>query len=236
MSDQAYVAELRELFPVVQHWTYLYNGGIHPCPRPVGDAMRSFLARWEEGGRDAWPPAFEAFGKLKGKFASLIHAHARNVVITESTTASIHLAAQILRPEAGQNVVVTDLTFMSDAYAWIVSHAAAEVRFARSREGKVYMQDLEPLVDQHTAALHICAVTVGSGFRFNLPDVYAIARRHDVPLLVDAAQALGVVDVNVSDPPIDFLAGTASKPNFYNTSGEIDQFLALVRAHVRGKM
>ena len=37
------VSEWRELFPVVKHWTYLYNGSIHPCPRPVGDAMRAFI-------------------------------------------------------------------------------------------------------------------------------------------------------------------------------------------------
>ena len=55
--------------------------------------MRSFLASWENGGREAWPPAWEAFGRLKDAFARLIGARARNIVITESTTAGINLAA-----------------------------------------------------------------------------------------------------------------------------------------------
>ena len=39
MTDDAYVAELRKLFPVVERWTYLYNGGIHPFEALTGRAL-----------------------------------------------------------------------------------------------------------------------------------------------------------------------------------------------------
>ena len=51
MKNSALIAELRNLFPVTRKWNYLYNGGIHSCPKPVGDAMRSFISDWEEGGK-----------------------------------------------------------------------------------------------------------------------------------------------------------------------------------------
>jgi cysteine desulfurase / selenocysteine lyase len=210
MSDEARVAELRKLFPVVDHWTYLYNGSIHACPRPVSDAMRTFLREWENGGEAAFFPAFDAFGRLQERFAALIHADPRNIVITESTTAAVNLAAQILRPQAGQNVVVTELDFMTSTYPWLVCHPV-ETRFAASHAGRVRTEDLRALVDGQTAAICLCAVTVGSGFRFNLQDVYGVARPQRTPLVVDAAQALGLVEVNVNDPPLDFLASTASK-------------------------
>ena len=211
MSDEAAVAELRKLFPVVEHWTYLYNGGIHPCPRPVGDAMRSFLTEWENGGREAWPPAWEAFGRLRDAFARLIGARASNIVITESTTAGINLAAQLLAPRPGQNVVVTDLDFMSNTYPWLVGHPATELRFLPDRGGKIEMADLAASVDEHTVVASICAVTAGSGFRFDLREVHALTCGRHVPLLVDAAQALGLLRIDVNDPPLDFLVGTASK-------------------------
>jgi selenocysteine lyase/cysteine desulfurase len=210
MNDKARVKELRKLFPVVKHWTYLYNGSIHPCPRPVGDAMRAFLQEWQNGGEAAFFSAYKAFGQLREKFAKLIHADARNIVITESTTAAINLAAQIIRPRRGSNVVVTDLDFMTNTYPWLVCHPA-EVRFVKSRDGKIFTKDLAAQVDKHTAAVGVCAVTVGSGFQFNLKEVHAVTRKRHVPLLVDAAQALGLVDINAKDPPLDFLACTASK-------------------------
>lgn len=212
MSDESHAVELRKLFPVVEHWTYLYNGSIHACPLPVGDAMRSFLEQWQNGGEAAFFPACEAFTRLKEKFAQLIHGSAMNIVVTESTTAGLNLAAHILRPQATQNVVVTDLAFMSSTYLWLVSQAAGpEVRFVESRDGKIDLADLAAVVDEHTAAVSICAVTVGSGFRFDLAAVHAITSKYGVPLIVDGAQALGLVDVSVKDPPLDFLATTASK-------------------------
>ena len=126
------IHELRELFPVVDHWTYLYNGSIHPCPKPVAEAMSNFLREWQDGGEAAFFPAYDAFGRLKEKFASLIHAEAKNIVVTESTTAAINLAALLLRPTAGQNVVVTDLAFMSNTYAWLASHPGFSTRPSNS--------------------------------------------------------------------------------------------------------
>ena len=38
-----------------------------------------------------------------------------------------------------------------------------------------------------------------------------VTNSHEVPLIVDGAQALGLIDINVNDPPMDFLATTASK-------------------------
>ncbi|MSU47153.1 MAG: aminotransferase class V-fold PLP-dependent enzyme [Lacunisphaera sp.] len=211
MSDETRVQELRKLFPVVGHWTYLYNGSIHPCARPVGEAMRAFLEKWQNGGEAAFFPAYEAFGKLKEKFAKLIHASARNIVVTESTTAAINLAAQILRPKPGQNIVVNDLDFMTDTYPWLVCHPCAEVRFVKSRDGKIQIDDLAKQVDGNTAVVSLCAVTVGSGYRFDLRAVHAVTRSSGIPLLVDGSQALGLVKISVNDPPLDFLATTVSK-------------------------
>jgi hypothetical protein len=47
MNEEKQIEELRKLFPVIKHWTYLYNSSIHSCPLPVGDAMRQFLEEWQ---------------------------------------------------------------------------------------------------------------------------------------------------------------------------------------------
>ena len=50
MNDETQIAELRRLFPVVEHWAYLYNGSIHACPKPVGElALRYFKLLAEAG-------------------------------------------------------------------------------------------------------------------------------------------------------------------------------------------
>jgi selenocysteine lyase/cysteine desulfurase len=86
-----------------------------------------------------------------------------------------------------------------------------EVRFVESKNGLITPDAIAAKIDPQTAAVHICAVTVGSGYRYNLNDVGAVTSARGTPLIIDAAQALGVVDVNVREPHIDFLACTASK-------------------------
>lgn len=211
MTHNHDVAQLRNLFPVTNHWTYLYNGSIHPCALPVADAMTAFISDWQNGGEAAVFPALDVFAEAKERFAALINADPKNIVVTESTTAAINLAAQLVRPAEGQNVVVTDLAFMSNTFPWMVSHPSAETRFVKNRNGKIHIDDIAARIDENTAAVHICAVTVGSGFRYDLSAVHALTSAHGVPLIVDGAQALGVLNVNVADPPVDFLATTASK-------------------------
>jgi cysteine desulfurase / selenocysteine lyase len=211
MTETSIITELRELFPVTRKWNYLYNGGIHSCPKPVGDTMRNFITNWEEGGRDAWPPAYEKFIRLKEKFAALVGAESRNIVITDSTSSAINMAARMLSPQPGQNVVVSDLTYMSDSYAWLASHPEIEVRFVNSRDGLVFPEDIITMVDKNTLAVNLCAVTAGTGFRFDLEKVYASLPTPKNPLLIDASQSLGVIKMNVGKPPVDFLASTAGK-------------------------
>jgi len=211
MGDDAYISELRQLFPVTRKWNYLYNGGIHPCPLPASEAMREFITSWEEGGRDAWPAARDKFNSLKEKFASLCGGKPSNVVITDSTSSAVNLAAGILNPAPGRNVVLSDLTFMNNSCAWLASYPEVEVRFAESRDGIVISDDIGKLVDGNTLAVNLCAVTAGNGFRFDLGEVFSSIPERKPPLLIDASQALGVINLKVEGPPIDFLACTASK-------------------------
>ena len=211
MGDDAYISELRQLFPVTRKWNYLYNGGIHPCPLPAAEAMREFIVSWEEGGRDAWPKARDKFNRLRKKFASLCGGKASNIVITDSTSSAINLAAGILNPAPESNVVLSDLTFMNNSYAWLASYPEVEVRFAENRKGIILPGDIVKLIDKNTLAVNLCAVTAGNGFRFDLEEVYSLMTESTPPLLVDASQALGVVPLKVGIPHTDFLACTASK-------------------------
>lgn len=99
---------------------------------------------------------------------------------------------------------------MSDTYPWIVCHPS-KGRFVKSRDGKIELKDLAVFIDDKSAAISVSAVAAGSGFRFNLLEIGALAHQHNVLLIVDAAQALGIIDINVNDIQPGFLVCTASK-------------------------
>jgi selenocysteine lyase/cysteine desulfurase len=206
------IEEIRKLFPVTNNWIYLYNGSINPCALPVREAMEDFLKDWQMNGESAIFKALDDFQLLKEEFADLIGADERNIVVTESTSTAINLAGHIIQPLSKQNIVVTELAFMSNTYPWLVGQLAVDdVRFAPGTAGVIQIENIASLVDSQTALIHLCAVTVASGYRFNMAKVSNLSKLSGVPVIIDAAQAVGVVEINVKSTPVDFLAGTASK-------------------------
>jgi cysteine desulfurase/selenocysteine lyase len=212
MTRDSDVDAIRAQFPVVDHWTYLYNGSIHPQPTPVVRAMRDFIDAWAEGGEAAFPQGMDAFLELREHLARLIGGKASNIVVTESTTSALNLAHQLVRPTADQNVVLDELAFMTNTYPWLISGLAGpEVRFVPEVDGSISISDLKAALDPATALLSISAVAVSSGFRHDLGAVSDVAAAAGVPVLADGAQAVGVIDIDLARTPIDFLAGTTSK-------------------------
>lgn len=206
------IEEIRALFPVVEHWTYLYNGSVHPQPTPVVDAMTDFVRDWSQGGEAAYPAGMDAFVELRDGLARLIGGKGSNIVITDSTTTALNLAAQLIAPQPDQNVVLEDLAFMTNTYPWLASGLAVpDVRFVPEVGGMVRDADLRAAVDAKTALLSLSAVSVSSGFRHDLHAVSELASSTGVAALIDGAQAVGVVDIDLAATPLDFVAGTAAK-------------------------
>ena len=206
------IEEIRALFPVVEHWTYLYNGSVHPQPTPVVEAMTEFVRDWSQGGEAAYPAGMDAFMELREGLARLIGGKGSNIVITDSTTAALNLAAQLVAPRPDQNVVLEDLAFMTNTYPWLVSGMAVpDVRFVPEVGGMVRDTDLRAAVDAKTALLSLSAVSVSSGFRHDLQAISELAAATGVRTLIDGAQAVGVVDIDLAKTPLDFVAGTAAK-------------------------
>ena len=225
---------LRALFPITQHWAYFLNGSVAPAAVPVQRAVEDFTRMWAENGQDSWPYGYALFGELKKRLARLAGASPDEIAITESTTVGLNMAAAVIDPPPGSNVVVNDLAWMSSTYSWLTRQqkAGLAVRFVRNRDGAIDLADLAAKVDERTAAINVCHVTVGSGFRFDLKAVAEIAHKAGAYLIVDVAQSAGAVPLDLHAAEVDFAAGTFSKwlmgPTglgwFYVRQGLIERF------------
>ena len=204
--------ELRNLFPITGEQIYLFNGNIIPCATPVRQAMTAFLEVWTRGGDACWESGATAYLKAKTLFAELIHAAPEGIVGIPNTTTGINMAALMIRPGAGQNIVVTELEHMSNVYPWMqFRNDGAEIRYVPAPVGQIEMQAFADAVDEQTAAVSISHVTMGTGFRWDLAAVCRIAHAHGARVVIDAAQSAGVVPIDVQAWGVDFLAAPTFK-------------------------
>jgi selenocysteine lyase/cysteine desulfurase len=81
----------------------------------------------------------------------------------------------------------------------------------RRTQGPLGTNGIADLVDDRTAAIIVSHVDGITGYRHDLAELAAVAHRHGAVLVVDAAQSVGAVNVDVERDGFDLLVGLSMK-------------------------
>lgn len=208
------LAEFRALIPVTRQRSYLFAGAISPAAEPVLAASERFLAALRDdplAPYQTWP---DDLAELRLRFAALIGGTPAQVAITDNTSRASGLAIRLLdRLDPGGVVVVDDTTYPSSIYTWL-THGRHEIRPVATRSaasGEEAAAAIAAAVDDSVLAVvvsHVCPLT---GFRHDLQALARALHGSRARLMVDAAQSLGVVPVDVARDGVDVLVGTSMK-------------------------
>lgn len=129
-------------------------------------------------------------GKFYSRAANAVgEAHPSDaVLLTQSCTAALELAALALDIQPGDEVIVPSYTFVSTANAFALR--GAKLRFADSlpNDLNVDPESIEALITPETKAI---VVIHYGGASCDMARVMEIARKYGVPVVEDAAQAIG---------------------------------------------
>ena len=198
--------EARKRFPITRQMIYLDAACTVPPPDGVMQAAKSFFQDMSQKGEDR--PALEK--KIDGvceKFANLIHATPEEIVLIKNTTEGINIAANGLPLNPGDNVIITDLEHLNNVYPWLnlQKRKGVEVRILKSRDGRLHLEDLAPLVDERTRALAISFVTL-TGLKIDLKSFGQFCKANDMVFVVDAIQGIGRLSLDVNDTQVDILS------------------------------
>lgn len=196
----------RNQFPITSQMIYLDAACTVPPPDGVMQAANSFFQDMSLKGEDR--QALEKnIERVCEKFATLIHATPEEIVLIKNTTEGINIAANGLPLNPGDNVIITDLEHLNNVYPWLnlQQRKGVEVRILNSRDGRLHLDDLAPLVDQRTRALAISFVTL-TGIRIDLKSFGKFCKAHDIVFVVDAIQGIGRLSLDVDDAQVDILS------------------------------
>ncbi len=169
---------------------YLNTAALGLPPRTAMDALRSELARWEQG--EATPADYDAaVAGSRQEFADLVHVPVDWVTVGAQVSALVGLVAGSV--EAGGHVLCVDDEFTSVTFPFA----------ARSDLGlKVECVPPAALADAigpQTSLVAVSAVQSKDGRVVDLAAVREAARRHGTRVLVDATQAVGWLPFDASD-------------------------------------
>lgn len=211
--DDERFGSVRGAFPITQRRSYLFAGGMAPLSRPGREALEAYgelcasdpVAAYRE-----YPP--RETDRLRATVAQFVSARPEEIAILDSTSRGNNLAVQMIDARPGANVVVDSTTYPSALFPWLLpAKAHVEIRRVPDQRGLPVVEAFERLVDKRTAAIsvsHVCRLT---GFRHHLRSLSRLAHEVGAFLLVDAAQSVGAVQIDVEEAGADVMAFGAMK-------------------------
>ena len=221
-------AALRAEFPILQHpirgkpLVYLDNAATTQKPRAVLDAIRRYYeeenANVHRGVHLLSERATKAYEHARLAVARFIGApDPREVIFVRGTTEAVNLVAQTFgrrRVSEGDEVLVTDLEHHSNIVPWqmLCDEKRARLRVVPiDARGDLDLDALEALLGPRTRLLAVTQVSNALGTVNPLDEIVRRAKAKGVPVLVDGAQGISHLGVDVAASGADFYAFSGHK-------------------------
>lgn len=97
-------------------------------------------------------------------------------------------------------------------YSWLnLEEKGVEVRWAPTKFGQVFVEDIEPLMDNKTRAISVSSVTCLPGSRNDIESIGKLCKEREIYLIVDAVQSMGLLNFDVKKLGVDMFATSAHK-------------------------
>ena len=201
---------------------YLDSAASAQQPAAVIDAVaayqRSSHANVHRGVHTLSHRATEAYEGARDKIRDFINARSRSeIVLTSGTTESINLVAQAYcRPRlgAGRKVLITHLEHHSNIVPWqlVCEQTGAELVVAPiDEDGDLPLEQLYERMDDKVEILAIAHVSNALGTVLPLEEIIAEAHRRDITVVVDGAQGVPHMAIDVQALDADFYAFSGHK-------------------------
>jgi cysteine desulfurase/selenocysteine lyase len=211
-------AEIRADFPVLSDVIYLDSAATSLSPEPVLAAMlefeRVYRANTGRGVHRLAQIATQKFWDARQKAKRFIGAESGELIFTRNTTEAINMVALGLPWKKGDRVVTTLLEHHSNLLPWMRArdrHGIDLRILSPDAEGGFDMADLEREITRGT---RLVAVTHASNVLGNLVpvrEIAAICRDRGALLLVDGAQSVPHIPVDVGELGCDFFCFSGHK-------------------------
>jgi cysteine desulfurase/selenocysteine lyase len=222
------VADCRRDFPALAQevnghpLVYLDSAASSQAPQSVIDAITEYQshdhANVHRGVHTLSHRATDAYEGARDRVAAFINAASRTeVVFTRGTTEAINLVAQsFLRPRlrAGDAIVITHLEHHANIVPWqmICEESGAELRVVPIDDrGQVDSDTLINALDETVVLLAVAHVSNALGTVNPVEEWIAAAHARDIPVLVDGAQAVPHMAVDVRALDADFYTFSGHK-------------------------
>jgi len=222
------VERLRADFPILERrvhgkpLAYLDNAATSQKPRQVIEAVercyREYNSNIHRGVHTLSMEATAEYEAARGRIRQFIGAASdREIVFTRGTTEAINLVAQSWarsRLKAGDEILITTMEHHSNIVPWqmVCAQTGAKLKVAPiDGRGELIMEEFTRLLSPATRLVAVAHVSNALGTINPVAELARLAKQHGALVLVDGAQAVPHLPVDVRELGCDFYAFSGHK-------------------------
>jgi len=162
--------------------------------------------------------ASNKFDETRVSVKNFINANSKDeIVFTKNATESINLVASTFGQDnikKGDEILITELEHHSNYVPWHYLREAkgAIIKFAPiNDDGDIIISKLKELINSKTKIIAVTHLSNVTGTIVPIKEIVEVARKKNIPVLVDGCQSAPHIKIDVKDLDCDFYAFSAHK-------------------------
>lgn len=222
------VQKIRKDFPILSQKAYgkplIYfdNAATSQKPQAVIDALIKYYSEYNanihRGVHYLSGKASQAYDDVRKKVHEFIGSKVQEeIIFTRGTTEAINLVASSWGRKnisEGDEIIISAMEHHSNIVPWqlLCEEKKAKLKVIPMNDaGELLTDEFEKLISSKTKFVSVAHTSNSLGTINPVKKIIAIAHKHNIPVLVDAAQAMAHERINVQELNCDFMAFSAHK-------------------------
>ncbi len=223
------VEKIRKDFPILhqkiysnKQLVYLDNAATTQKPQEVIDCISQYYSEYNSnihrGVHYLSQKASSAYDKVRGKVKTFINAaDEREIIFTRGATEGINLVASTYgrkNIKAGDEIIISSIEHHSNIVPWqmLCEEKGAVLKvIPMNDDGDLIFEEFEKLINPRTKFISVVYISNSLGTINPVKKIIAKAHQHNIPVLIDGAQAVAHLQVDVQDLDCDFFVFSGHK-------------------------
>ncbi|MGI9202362.1 MAG: aminotransferase class V-fold PLP-dependent enzyme [Woeseiaceae bacterium] len=224
--DDLVFAEARKRFLFPTDITYGNTGTLGACPRDVMDAYLHGLNELEQELPD-WPyfeadgeplTGYQQMGSARDRIGAFVNADGQDIALMQNATMGMSCIANGIDLEPGDEVITTDQEHSGGVGSWRLRAARSgivvkELPLDSALDGgpRAVIDLFQRAITPKTRVLMVSQITSAFGIVLPAAELCSLAAEHGILSVIDGAQALGQIPVDLQQLGCDAYVASPHK-------------------------
>jgi selenocysteine lyase/cysteine desulfurase len=209
---------IRSQLLVPNERAYLNTGSLGPSPRPVIDAVMNTVEKLEANPvSENWGELGKKMESVRSEIGAFINAPTEGIILTRNTTEGLSLIGQTIHLEQGDEILTTTREHKGGevGFEFIAHRDGAKIRKIElpmpAQSVNEIVKTIESALTEKTKILVLSHVNTITGMKMPFEEFSSLTRDRNIWLIVDGAQAPGLINVDVTKLGVDAYASSGHK-------------------------